>query len=67
MKKIITSVVLAILAVSELSAYYIGNKYVTLIDCSYGQYGYEYGYIGTYKDMNNNLYRVFFGKNYCQY
>lgn len=65
--KLIVCMVLAVLSASIASAYYIGGKYITMIDCSYGQYGYEYGYIGTYKDMNNNLYRVFFGKNYCQY
>ncbi|MGX2972576.1 hypothetical protein [Helicobacter sp. T3_23-1059] len=60
-------VVLAGFLVSGLSAYYIGGAYVTLVDCSWGQYGYEYGNIGTYKDSNGNLYRVFFGSNYCQY
>ncbi|MGX2972965.1 hypothetical protein [Helicobacter sp. T3_23-1059] len=66
-KKIIACVVLAILAVSGLSAYYIGGAYVTLVDCSWGQYGYEYGNIDTYKDSNGKFYQVFFGNNYCQY
>ena len=67
MKKLALLCGILVSVVSIASAYYIDNKYVTLIDCSYGKYGYEYGYIGIYKDMNNNLYRVFFGNNYCQY
>lgn len=50
-----------------LSAYQIGGMYVALIDCSWGQYGYQYGNIGTYKDSNGKLYQVFFGSNWCQY
>lgn len=65
--KIIACIALSALFVSAASAYYIGGMYVTLVDCSWGQYGYEYGNIGTYKDSNGKLYQVFFGSNACQY
>lgn len=65
--KIIACIALSALFVSAASAYYIGGMYVTLVDCSWGQYGYEYGNIGTYKDSSGKLYQVFFGSNACQY
>lgn len=48
-------------------AYTIGGMYATLISCSYGQYGYQYGNIGTYRLANGEIYKVFFGNNYCAY
>lgn len=65
--KIIVCIALSALFASVASAYYIGGMYVTLVDCSWGQYGYEYGNIGTYKDSSGKLYQVFFGSNACQY
>lgn len=65
--KILACIALSALFVSVASAYYIGGMYVTLVDCSWGQYGYEYGNIGTYKDSNGKFYQVFFGSNACQY
>jgi len=47
-------------------AYMIGGAYATLVSCDWGQYGYQHGYIGTYK-ANGQIYRMFFGSNYCQY
>lgn len=55
------------LCVCGANAYTIGGMYVRLIDCSWGQYGYQHGYIGTYKDSSGKFYQVFFGSNYCQY
>ena len=55
------------LYICNANAYYIDNKYVTLIDCSYGRFGYDYGYVGIYKDSWDNLYKVFFGSKYCEY
>lgn len=66
-KKFFMAMVIVALCVCNANAYFIGNRYVTLIDCSYGQYGYKYGFIGTYKDSSGNLYRIFFGSNYCQH
>jgi len=56
--------VLAIPAIAQ--AYTIGGAYARLISCKWGQYGYEYGNIGTY-DVNGEIYQIFFGNNYCQY
>ena len=47
-------------------AYTIGGAYASLESCEWGQFGYEYGYIGTYK-ANGQYYQVFFGGNYCEY
>jgi len=49
-----------------VSAYTIGGAYASLDSCSWGQYGYEYGYIGTY-NVNGKTYQVFFGNSYCKY
>lgn len=65
--KIVACIALSALFANVASAYYIGGMYVTLVDCSWGQYGYEYGNIGTYKDSSGKLYQVFFGSNACQY
>ncbi len=66
-KKIVMAMATIIMCVCSVNAYTIGGMYVTLIDCSWGQYGYKNGYIGTYKDSSGNLYQVFFGSNYCKY
>jgi hypothetical protein len=47
-------------------AYSIGGAYATLISCTYGQWGHQYGNIGTY-NVNGQVYTVFFGSNFCQY
>lgn len=58
--------ILALALISTSYAYNIGGAYASLIDCTYGQYGYEFGYIGTYK-VNGNIYKIFFADNYCEY
>ena len=52
---------------SNLFAYNIGGAYASLLSCNWGQYGYEHGYIGTYRTINGQIYTVFFGSNYCQH
>jgi hypothetical protein len=47
-------------------AYTIGGAYASLVSCEWGQYGYQYGNIGTY-NVNGKLYQVFFGSSYCEY
>ena len=49
-----------------VSAYTIGGAYASLISCSWGQYGYQYGNIGTY-NVNGKIYQVFFGSSSCEY
>jgi len=66
-KIIIIAAVFSFIIMSQISyAYTIGGAYAKLISCDWGKYGYEYGYIGTYK-VNGEIYRVFFGNKYCQY
>ena len=65
MKKLIL-VTLVALASFQASAYTIGGAYAQLESCTYGQYGYQYGNIGTYL-VNGQTYQVFFGSNSCQY
>jgi len=45
-------------------AYEIGGAYAQLLSCKWEQYGYEYGYIGTYR-VNDQTIKKFFGNNYC--
>jgi len=52
--------------ISSANAYNIGGAYATLVSCDYGQYGYQYGYIGTY-NVNGMFYKEFFGNRFCQY
>ena len=47
-----------------VEAHEIGGAYARLIKCEWGQYGYEYGNIGTY-EVNNQIIKEFFGSNYC--
>jgi len=65
MKKLLLS--LAVLfTVSSVNAYNIGGAFAQLQSCNWGQYGYQYGYIGTYL-ANGQVYRIFFGNQFCQY
>jgi hypothetical protein len=66
MKKILIGIIILMSFVSSMNAYIIGGAYAQLLKCNWGQYGYEYGYIGTY-DVNGNIYQIYFGSNYCQY
>jgi len=58
--------VLALSITSNVFAYTIGGAYARLISCDYGQYGYQYGNIGTY-EVNGKIYQIFFGSNWCKY
>ncbi|RDU65150.1 hypothetical protein [Helicobacter sp. MIT 14-3879] len=66
MKKIIIAIASTMLYAVILNAFFLGNKSLTLLKCNYGQWGYEYGYIGIYEDSDNNIYKIFFGNNWCQ-
>lgn len=41
--------------------------YATMESCRYEQFDYEFGYVGYYRGNDNNLYIIFFGKNYCEF
>jgi len=64
MKKLLVAIMLIIGLSVSANAYTIGGAYASLQSCTWGQYGYEYGNIGTY-NVNGELYQVFFGNNYC--
>ena len=66
MRKIIIGMIIFISCTLSMYAYNIGGAYARLVKCDWGQYGYQYGYIGTY-DVNGKIYQIFFGSNYCQY
>lgn len=66
MKKLVFGLLVLIFLSLSAQAYTIGGAYASLVSCDWGQYGYKYGYIGTYK-VNGQMYQVFFGNNYCQY
>ena len=60
-------IAIAIFSLSTLgNAYQIGGAYASLVSCTWGQLGYQYGYIGTY-NLNGKMYEIFFGSQYCQY
>ncbi len=65
MKKIIL-VVAVLLASLQAQAYTIGGAYASLLSCTYGQFGYQYGHLGTY-NVNGQIITVFFGNSYCEY
>ena len=67
MKKLIMAAAIVAFSATAASAYYIGGQYATLISCDWGKWGYQYGYIATYKTTSGDIYRVFSGNNYCQY
>ena len=52
--------------VPAADAHTIGGAYASLVSCKWGKYGYEFGYIGTYK-VNGQIISEFFGSNYCAY
>lgn len=64
MKKLL--LVLLLVFSTSASAYMIGGAWAYLLKCEYGQWGYEYGMIGTY-DVNGQIHQVFFGSNYCKH
>jgi len=66
MKKLFFSFLISIFLSLSAQAYTIGGAYASLESCDWGQYGYKYGYIGTY-NVNGQMYQVFFGSNYYQY
>lgn len=60
-----TSLALALTAISApAAAYSIGGQYASLISCTYGKLGYQYGNIGTYQ-LGNERVEIFFGSRYC--
>lgn len=68
MKQLILGITL-LFASMTANAYYIGNTYATLVSCNY-EYNSDYmasGYVGLYRTANGNLYKVWFGSNYCSY
>ena len=69
MKSLILSIIIFIsILYSNISySYTIGGAYAQQISCDWGQYGYEYGYVGTYKLANGQIHQIYFGNNYCPY
>lgn len=66
MKKVFLGITFGLVMSTSAQAYTIGGAYASLVSCKWGQYGYEYGNIGTY-NVNGKIYQIFFGSNYCEY
>lgn len=66
MRKIFLGIMFIFITLTSAQAYMIGGAYASLVSCTWGQYGYQYGNIGTY-NVNGQIYQIFFGSNYCQY
>ncbi len=66
MKKLYIAIALSFALSTHAQAYTIGGAYASLLSCDWGQYGYKYGNIGTYK-VNGQIYQIFFGSSYCKY
>jgi hypothetical protein len=65
MKKI-ALIIMLLLASTSVFSYTIGGAYASLLSCDWGQYGYEYGNIGTY-NVNGKKYQIFFGSKDCEF
>jgi hypothetical protein len=63
MKKVLL-LITSLFIFNTANAFTIGGAFAQLINCKWGQYGYEYGYIGTYK-VDKQIISMFFGNNYC--
>jgi len=66
MKKFFLGCLTFLLLSISTQAYTIGGAYASLLSCDWGNFGYNYGYIGKY-NVNGQIYKVFFGSNYCEY
>ena len=64
--RILLVIFLSIFGISIATAHTIGGAYAEQISCVWGQFGYDYGYIGTYK-VNGQIISQFFGNTYCPY
>lgn len=64
MKKILT---LMIALSIYMNAYTIHGEYFTLDRCEYTKMGYDYGYVGTYSNNSGEVYKIFFGDDFCEY
>ncbi len=56
----------AVLSLSTALAHTIGGAYASQVSCTWGQFGNQYGYIGTY-NVNGQMISQFFGNTYCPY
>lgn len=53
-----------LVSISSSQAHTIGGAYASLVSCTWGQFGYQYGYLGTY-NVNGQMITQFFGSSYC--
>ena len=56
----------AVLGLQAALAHTIGGAYASQVSCTWGQFGNQYGYIGTY-NVNGQMISQFFGNTYCPY
>ena len=65
-EKIVLTICFAFLGISTALAHTIGGTYASQVNCRWGQFGNQKGYIGTY-NVNGQWISQFFGNNYCPY
>ena len=67
MKNLLAVIMVLVFSLApNLQAYTIGGAHATLLECKWGKWGYEYGYIGTY-GVGKKKIQKFFGDEYCEY
>ena len=64
--KTFLSVSFATLGITTALAHTIGGAYAAQISCTWGQFGNQYGYLGTY-NVNGQIITQFFGNTYCPF
>ena len=60
------SMFFAVIGLQDALAHTIGGTYASQVNCRWGQFGNQKGYIGTY-NVNGQWISQFFGNNYCPY
>ena len=63
---LLLGVSLTFLNIFAAQAHTIGGAFASLISCTWGQYGNQYGHIGVY-NVNGQTISQFFGNSYCPY
>ena len=70
MKQRILTIFLAVswsvMSVAPVQAHTIGGAYASQVSCTWGQLGYQYGWIGVY-NVNGQMVSQFFGDSYCPF
>jgi len=64
--KIFLTFSFAVAGIPIALAYTIGGAYASQVSCTWGQFGNQFGWIGTYS-VNGQMISQFFGNTFCPY